>query len=154
MTFTTSNLVNDRVLVQGTDGNGVTNQTVIDGREWAEVKAHQEFNAADADFDKAVNEFFAPLVKAAEAREAVFKQEEDPLSLVILDEGEEGTPARARQVRRLSRDSMILRLIESGQDDRLVWVDSDLEILQKPVSPTRKSAPAKKASTRKTGAKS
>ena len=142
MTFTTNNLVNNRVLVSGTDVNGIEGRTVLDGTEWADIKAHQEFDSAEADFAKAVDEFFAPLVKAAEARESVFKQDEDPLSLVILDEGEEGTPARARNVRRLSKDSMILRLIESGQDDRLVWVDNDLEILSEPASPTQQSAPA------------
>lgn len=131
MSFTTKNLVNDRVLVEGRDTSGTEGQTVIDGAQWAELNRRQDFDRAQKDFDQAVDEFFKPLVEAADKAEKALTDQrpEDPIGFVVLDEGEDATPGTPRNVVKLTKDSQILRLIEDGHSDRLVWVDGDLEIL-------------------------
>jgi hypothetical protein len=85
---------------------------------------------AGAEFDAAVEAFYAPLLQAAEAHNKVLERPEDSLSFVVLDEGSEGEARRPQHVVRLSKDSMVLRLIEDGSTDRLVWVGDELEILE------------------------
>jgi uncharacterized protein (DUF924 family) len=129
MSFNTKQLVNNRVLVEGTDVSGTEGQTVIDGTQWAEVQSRKDFNHATEAFDKAVEEFFAPLAEAAEQANKALERPEDSLGYIVLEEQVEGTPANAGQLVKLTKDSQILRLIEEGNSDRLVWVEGDLEIL-------------------------
>lgn len=123
MTFTTTNLVNDQVLVA--DGK---KSEVLDGSQWAALKARQAHGQAHETFDAAVEAFFAPITEAAEALEATSFTEVDPITVVVLDEGEVGTPSRHAVVEQLTRDSIILRLIEEGETKRLVWVGDRIEI--------------------------
>src|SRR5690349_24590117 len=130
MTFTTTTLLDNRVLVQGTDFLGTEGKAVLDASQWIELNKHKEFDAATAEFEAAVEEFFAPIMQAADkASKAKAGQAEDPISFVVLDDGQEGTPSRPAHVVKLTRDSMILRLLESGGEDRLAWVNDQLEIL-------------------------
>lgn len=128
--FTTATLTNDRVMVKGTDRFGTEGTTVLDGSEWAQVKRHQAFHTAESAFDQSVEEFFAPLMAAADQLEqALSVPKPDPITYVVLDEGEEGTDGRERSVIKLSPDSVVLRIIESGETDRLVWVMDSLEVM-------------------------
>lgn len=130
MTFTTLALTGDRVLVKGTDGQGTQGETVLDGSEWAEVKANRDHHLAHDEFEAAVEEFFAPITEAAEKLNAGFvRPDTDESSFVVIEEGEEATPGRRPVVFKLSRDSIILRLLEEGGEDRLVWVNDELEVL-------------------------
>jgi hypothetical protein len=129
-TFTTTTLVNERVLVSGTDQFGAEGKTVLNSAEWTEVNKRKDFDQAKSAFDAAVEEFFAPLTDAADAlNNAVAPKPTDSMSYVVLTEGNPGTPATQEVLVKLSRDSVILRLIESGNYDRLVWVDGELEVL-------------------------
>jgi hypothetical protein len=119
MTFKTQALTGNRVIVSGTDVNGVQNQTVVDGSEWAGIKAERNFAGAEANFEASVEEFFAPLLAAAEEMGKALEVPTDELEYLVISEG----------VERLSKDSQVLRLIEDGNDHRLVWVGDDLEIL-------------------------
>lgn len=130
MTFTTRNLTGDRVSVKGTDIDGTYGETVLDATQWRELEQRAQLKEAHEDFDAAVEEFYAPLLRAAEAAQKSFERPEDSISFVVLDEGEEATPGRRRQVVTLTRDSVILRILESGDNDRLIWVDGDLEVLE------------------------
>lgn len=130
MTFTTSNLTGNRVLVAGTDINGVSGQTVVDSTQWVQIKAQTEHNTAVEDFDAAVEEFFGPLMEAIEKIEASVRPNTDPLSFVVIKEGSEGSEARPEHVVTLTKDSMVLRALETSQYDRLVWVNDELEILE------------------------
>jgi hypothetical protein len=127
--FTTKNLTNERVLVQGADVDGVKGQVVLDASQWLELKARADVKTAGAEFDTAVEEFYAPLLEAAERVGKALERPTDSLAHVVLDEGEEPRMGRAPQIVHLTKDSMILRLIEDGNTDRLVWVGDDLEIL-------------------------
>jgi hypothetical protein len=135
MSFNTAQLVNDQVLVSGTDVSGNEGQVVVNGSQWAELNRRQDFDKAQKDFDQAVDDFFAPLLEAGEKAEAALNAQrpEDPIGFVVLDEGKDATPGTPRKVVTLTKDSQILRLIEDGHDDRLVWVRTgdhvSLEIL-------------------------
>ncbi len=131
-TFNTTALVDGNVLVKGTDVFGETGTTMVDGSQWEAIKADAAFNQATDAFDEAVAEFFKPLTEAAEKlhRPTV---EPDPASYVVLQEAVEPTAGQPEQLIKLTRDSVILRLIESGDTNRLVWVTVDgvqrLEVL-------------------------
>lgn len=129
--FTTLNLTGERVLVAGTDSQGTTNQVVVSSSEWTEVKGHQSFNEATASFEEHVEKFFAPLTEAADKLDLAFaKPADDPISYVVLNEGTEAEVGKEEVVIKLSHDSVVLRLIEASDFDRLVWVGDDLEVLE------------------------
>lgn len=128
--FTTANLTGERVLVKGTDRFGTEGTTVLDGSVWAQVKRHQAFHSAEETFDSAVEDFFAPLLEAAgQLEDALAVPAPDPITYVVLNEGVEGTDGREREVIKLDPDSVVLRLIEAGDTDRLVWVMDRLEVM-------------------------
>lgn len=130
MTFTTIALTGERTLVKGEDQFGVQGEVVLDATEWNTVKAQKAVLEAHETFDSAVEEFFAPLLEAqAQLETAHSRPEIDPVSYIVLDEGEEGTPSRQRHVHKLDRDSIVLRILEDGDHDRLVWVAGQLEVL-------------------------
>lgn len=131
MAFTTLNLTNERVLVKGTDSMGTENQTVLDSSEWTEVKNHSHFADATDAFNSEVEEFFKPLMVAAEKLEELGKAKPaDPISYVTIHEGTEANAGSDEVTIRLSHDSIVLRLLESGDTDRLVWVGDSLEVLE------------------------
>lgn len=127
--FKRTNLVGERVLVSGTDVNGFLGSVVLDARQWNELNGHGEFDKAAAAFDQAVDEFFAPITKAAEAVEAAAsKPGDDPVTYLVVNEGVAPTKGEERIVALLNHDSQVLRVLDEGQEDRLVWVNDSLEI--------------------------
>lgn len=131
MTFTITNLVGSRALVQGTDRFGVKGEVVLDASQWIELQAHTDFNKASADFDAAVEKFFEPLTKAQDKLADAMKAKLDDVETLVLEEAVEGSPGREARVVRLTKDSQVLRLIEEGKaDDRLIWVNDTLEITE------------------------
>lgn len=131
MTFTKLNLSGQRVLIKGTDSQGTTGQTIVSSEEWTEVLRHTGTSQAQKDFDASVEKFFAPITDAAEALTLQFNDRvRDPLSFVSLQEGVAPTAGQEEAVIRLSHDSMVLRALDEGHDDRLIWVGDTLEILE------------------------
>lgn len=142
MTFATQKLVGERVLVNGSDSYGHEGSCVLDSTQWTEVNGSKAWSLATADFDKAVHEFFAPIEAAIDALGAATKpKEKDPASYVVLQEPVVGVPAQPGNLVHLTHDSIVLRLLESGQHNRLVWVDNTLEILELS-TPAAPAAPA------------
>ena len=131
--FTTTALANEFFLVEGTDVRGKHGECIVDGGEWLEIKRALGTDTAKEQLDAAIEEFFKPLVEAADAFAAAKAPVVDALSVVVLNEGTTGEPAREREVVHLSRDSQILRAIEEGATDRLLWVDGMLVITTAPV---------------------
>lgn len=131
MSFTTLNLTGERVLVKGTDSQGTEGSVVIDAAEWNEVKRHAAVGQAQENFDATVEEFFAPLMAAAERFSGSFEKPKlDPMSYVTLHEGTEAVQGRDEVTIKLGHDSIVLRIIEAGETDRLVWVGDNLEVLE------------------------
>lgn len=146
MTFSIHTLVGERVLVKGTDQFGVTGQTVLDSSQWAQVNSHKEYDQATEAFEQAVEEFFAPILDAAaQLDQAKAKPEPDSIGYVVLSEPEEGRPAKPGHLVKLTHDSIVLRLLEGGQHDRLAWVGDNLEVLGEQVPTTPGTSPAEVA---------
>lgn len=121
----------NRVLVSGTDSLGVEGQTVVDSTEWDDVKGHEAFHLAEADFAATFEEFFAPIMAAAEAMgKAVEKPERDAINYIVYKDEVEGVAPEPARIQKLSHDSVILRVIEAGDFGRLVWVKGELEVLE------------------------
>lgn len=130
MTFQVQNMLGDQALVSGTDRSGNHGKTIISTAQWDELKARKNFSAATEEFDKAVEEFFAPLTEAAEAAAKAMVKPTDPTEYIVLTEEVESVEGKPAEIVPLSQDSIILRLIEEDKTDRLVWVDeSTLAVL-------------------------
>lgn len=129
-TFNTSQLRGERVLVKGTDKNGTAGETVVDSTQWTEISEHADWHLAEEGFNKVVEDHFADITAAAEALDAARAPKTlDPIEYFEIHEGVEGVVAVAPVAHKLNRDSIILRLIENGEFDRLVWVGTELEVL-------------------------
>lgn len=140
--FTTTRLSGNRVLVRGTDVTGATGEQVLASSQWDGVHVSTELSEAHAAFDETVREFFAPLTEAADALNEAHSVDVDPNTYIVLEEPEEGTAASAGKVVELSYDSQILRILESGDHDRLIWVQQKLEILAPDTEVDATPAPA------------
>lgn len=126
--FNTTILAGQRVLVTGSKKN---QQTILDSTEWDSIKAHQAHHLAGDAFDEAVTAFFAPIVEAAEKANAALVEslpKRDDAFVIVLSEGTEGVEEVEPEVIQLGRDAAILRMIEEGNTDRLVWVGDTIEI--------------------------
>ena len=122
--FTVQTMLGGTALVAGTDKLGKSGQTVVSTVQWDDLTGRDNFSKATADFDAAVEKFFAPLEKAAKkAKKALERPSQDPAEYIVLKEAVKGRVAEPAQVVALSKDSIILRLIEEGNTDRLVWID-------------------------------
>lgn len=133
--FTSTKLAGDDYLVAGTDVHGNSGKVVLDGSDWNAVLAARATDVALEAFDAKVTEFFRPLTEAAEelkaAREAAAQGDE--LFRVVITKGTKGTPAQEEQVVHLDTSGAILRLIDEGRFDRLLWVGDQLVITAEPV---------------------
>lgn len=136
--FTATQLSGHRALVRGTDSQNYVGETVVSTLQWEEVKATRLFKEAEAKYDQTVHAFFAPVTDAADELTKALEGStvEDPAFTILLEEGTEGVDAKPEHRLTLDKDSVILRLIEDSQFDRLVWVGQDLEVLA-PVAPAQ-----------------
>ncbi|USH45464.1 hypothetical protein SEA_DOTI_17 [Microbacterium phage DoTi] len=145
--FTTTTLTQNRVLVDGTDRFGVTDRKVLDATEYNELFAADQHSAAHEAFDAAVREFYAPLTAAVEEFEAAHAAEEDDLFELVVQEEIAPTLGQPEIRRRLGRDTVILRLIDQGEEDRLIWIKGELEItaaaaVTSPIDETTEAEPS------------
>ena len=126
MTFQVQTMIGNEALVSGSDKLGNEGKMVVSTTQWDELKARKNFSAAAEDFDAAVEEFFKPLVEAAEKTKAAMQPApQDKAAYVVLTEETEAVAGKPAEIVELTRDSIILRLIEEGDTDRLVWLDEN-----------------------------
>lgn len=142
MTFNQKNLTGERVLISGTDIEGNTGQTVLDASQWLELGRRNDVKRAQSDFDEAVTSFYQPLLDAAEAVKAKLEVPTDSLSYVVIEEGVDHVQGQAPVTIKLTKDSIVLRLLDQGEGDRLVWVNDELEILDVLDTPVPFTVPA------------
>ena len=122
--FTVQTMLGGQALVSGTDKLGNTGQTVVSTVQWAELQGRDNFSKAQADFDAAVEKFFAPLDKAAKKiKKQLERPSQDPAEYIVLKEAVVGVESAPAEIVPLTQDSIVLRLIEEGNTDRLIWVD-------------------------------
>ena len=133
-TLTITELAGDQVLVSGRDVRGTAGEEILDGSEYfARQRAAATQVAAD-EMDAEIQAFYAPLAEAADRLKAKLEVVTDPLLYVVEQEEQVGTPAAAKVVRKLGRDEAILRALETGHGDRLIWVKEQLVITAAPTS--------------------
>ena len=134
--FNVTELAGHRALVTG-DAN---QQCILDTTERDELRFILENREVDEIFNEDIEDFFAPLTRAAELHDRRhktiaqrFNQDDDPVFNFVLKAGVEGVEAVEEERVVLSHDSVVLRLIDSGQTDRLVWVGNDtIEVIAWP----------------------
>ena len=127
--FNKTELTQNRILVDGTDRLGFSGRTVLDATQFNEMFQHGKQAEAAAAFDAEIEAFYAPITAAIDAYEsAVAAAEEEDLFEVVVQEGVDATPGQPELRVRLTPDTVILRLIEQGESDRLIWVNDKLEI--------------------------
>ena len=123
--FTTTNLTNHRVLIEGPKGRSY----VADGTQLANVDAYLDAKDAEENFSSEAEELFAPLLNAAGKVEAALQARRDVLDpyeeKVIFTEGRPAVPAMEEDSVALTHDSQILIRLRRGKDDQLRWVGKD-----------------------------
>ena len=127
--FTTIKLSGHRTLVEGFDNMGTAHSAILFSEEFDEIEEYFKQEQAAEVFDQAVAEFFAPLTEAAEQHRDQVAQGIDPAFLLVVEEGQTGQAARDQVVIALGLDTVILRMLASGDTSRLLWVGDEIEVL-------------------------
>ena len=127
MTFDLTMLAGGQALVTGSKPK---QRCVLDASQWIQIKQHQARIKAEEVFDATVEEFYKPLTEAAGEYESRLGQivKADPAFDYVLQPGAEGTEKTSRKVYYLNNASAILRMIESGDTSRLIWVNDQILI--------------------------
>lgn len=127
MSFNLTMLAGNQALITGDKSK---QRCVLDATQWIQIKQHQQLIEAEEVFDASVEEFYKPLTEAAESYESMLGQivKADPAFEYVLQPGAEGTEKTSREVYYLDNASAILRMIESGSTDRLIWVNDQILI--------------------------
>ena len=127
MTFNLTMLAGDQALVTGSKK---AQRCVLDASQWIQIKQHQARIEAEEVFDATVEEFYKPLTEAAGEYESRLGQimKADPAFDYVIQPGAEGTEETSRVVYYLDNASAILRMIESGDTSRLIWVGDQILI--------------------------
>ena len=126
--FNVTELAGHRALVTG-DAN---QQCILDTTERDELRFMLENREVDEMFNQDIEDFFDPLTRAAELHDLrhemlaqQLNQADDPAFSLVLKEAVEGVEAVKEERVVLGHDSVVLRLIDTGRTDRLVWVGND-----------------------------
>ena len=127
MTFNLTMLAGNQALITGDKSK---QRCVLDATQWIQIKQHQARIKAEEVFDATVEEFYKPLTEAAGEYESRLGQlmKADPAFEYVLQPGAEGTEKTSREVYYLDNASAILRMIESGDTSRLIWVGDQILI--------------------------
>lgn len=135
-TFNMTPLANDRVLVKGfsEEDPSFPHSVILDATEFNMIQEDERAVVAGADFDAAIESFFAPLTQAAGALQDARKPVVDPAFMYVVQEPQEGQEARPLVVAELDHDTVVLRMLHEGDYSRLLWValgdgKSTIEIL-------------------------
>ena len=133
--FSLKYLTDNRVYVHGTNDAGMQHETILDGTVLREIHKHYLENKAGKAYDRTVEQFFAPLTDAAGMLQMVQQPlKEDPAFVYVVEEGVEPIKGVEPEAYKLDHDGAVLRLLEAGDIDRLIWVSlgntSSIEILE------------------------
>ncbi len=134
--FTITPLAGSGVLVEGEDVRGYMDQEVLNPTVWEGLKLREKHADAVAKVDAAIEALVAPIMEAAAEANAVLSAASlDPLLYVVEQEQVENVPGQPQILRKLDRDSIVLRAIEEGAEDRLLWINGHLQLTAQPVTP-------------------
>lgn len=134
--FTTTELADGQIIVEGTDVRGNEGQMVVNGSQWFALKRRTAHSEAVTRIDDAIAELVAPIQAAVDAANETLRLPElDPLLYIVEQEEKEGVPFQQKITTKLNHDSVILRAIETGQDNRLIWVNGVLVLTAQASTP-------------------
>lgn len=137
MGFSTTELTGDRVLVTGVDVRGMIGEVVVDASQWRQIKRRQTKKEVVAEVEAAIDNLLAPVQAAIDSAKSKLELPKvDPLLYYVEQEGSEGVQSKPELTIKLTHDSVILRAIEEGHEDRLVWVNGTLELTAAPIPST------------------
>jgi hypothetical protein len=122
MTLTTTPLLSGGYLVKGTDAEGNKGSTILTSDRWDLVLHLRNHKVAEEEFDKTVEEFFAPLTEAADKAKALIAGPAKEWGTVTIGENVEGSHARTVD---LDEDGIILQILHEGNQNQLLWVGDD-----------------------------
>ena len=111
----------DEVLVKGTKGR----QTVLYIDRWNEYQRRLGVVGAEKDFDRSVEEFFAPLTAAAEALRESYEDRGHDGSRRVVRAGTDAVEGSETEYFDLSRHALIWEDIVVNDGANLVWVDDN-----------------------------
>ena len=121
--FIVTPLINAQYLVTGTDITGQSGTVVLESEAWDFVKHLRAHEVADAEFDVAVEAFFAPIVDAAAKARATVARPGNQWATVTFGEDVEGSKARTIE---LDTAGIILRILEETDGSALRWANGQL----------------------------
>lgn len=122
MTLSVTPLISGGYLVKGTDTEGNKGSTILTSDRWDYVLHLRNHEVAEAEFDKAVEEFFQPLTDAADNARALLAGPTNDYGVVTVGEEVEGKQARNIE---LDEDGILLRILHEGNQNMLLWVGDD-----------------------------
>lgn len=127
-TFNVKYLASNRALITGEDEAGDKRRIILDTTQWDQITAEAQHIEAHDKYDAAVAAFFKPLTDAADA---LYKPAiKDPAFYLVLQEPEAPSSGTPGVLVELTLDTAILKMIDSGNTDRLLWVGDTIEVLQ------------------------
>lgn len=116
--FEVTPLVTGGTMVRGTDSTGAEGATVLWSEAWDAAQAARAQSEAMAEFDEAVEAFFAPLTEAADKVASI--NEPSEWATVTIGEDVEG---KAAHVIKLDEHGILLRLLAETDGSSLRWLD-------------------------------
>lgn len=129
--FTLTELVDGSTLIEGTDVRGTTGSQIVFASAWAELKRKGEVDQAVAGVDAAIAKLVAPITEALDQLNTVRTTPAlDPLAYVELEPEVEHVRGQQRQLVKLDSGSILVRAIEEGAVDRLIWVRDELTLIK------------------------
>lgn len=126
--FTVSPIVGGGVLVEGVDAAGREGTAILRSEAWNFVVEYKAKVEAEAAFDGEVEEFFAPLLEAAEKFQAATESAADQVTVVLAPGTEHVAEVPPVEVV-LDAAGVVLQALDAGQFDSLRWVAGDLVVV-------------------------
>jgi hypothetical protein len=122
MSFKVKALVGEgRFLVEGEDQNARRGAVVLVSRPWADVLAAREAAVQEQALEAKLLEIFGDVLEDAA------EEDKGDLTKVVIESGHDRVPGHHVH---LDHNGVVLNAIDQGLGSRVVWVGSDLEVLQ------------------------
>jgi hypothetical protein len=129
--FKTTKLAGARVLVEGTDVNGIIGRTVLSSAQLDNLRGSDTVAKAQEAYEQAERDFYAPIKAAAEAlKSAVQTGTTDERFIYHVSDAVKSVAGQGKIDVTLTNDSAVLRIIEENPTtDQVIWVGEGLEIV-------------------------
>jgi hypothetical protein len=120
-TLTVTKLIGEGFLVQGQDEAGVHGQAVLYSPAWQEVLARSSHKLATALYNKEVEEFFSPILKAAKQADDTMSNPTNKWAKYTVTPASEGVKAVTVN---LDPNGVLLYILQE-EPTRLRWVKDE-----------------------------